>query len=79
MSDIVINHASIKSKYFKNFIENKDDTKNFFIKLKNVQEVQIYLKSMQSMTKLFIYGAHLVMIRLILILKTPRFFFSLLN
>ena len=38
MSDIVINHASIKSKYFKNFIENKDDTKNFFIKLKNVQE-----------------------------------------
>ena len=38
MSDIVINHASIKSKYFKNFIENKEDTQNFFIKLKNVQE-----------------------------------------
>ncbi len=38
MSDIVINHASIKSKYFKNFIENKEDTKNFFIKLKNVKE-----------------------------------------
>ena len=35
MSDIVINHASIESKYFKSFIENKTETQNFFIKLKN--------------------------------------------
>ena len=37
MSDIVINHASIESKYFKSFIENKTETQNFFIKLKNKQ------------------------------------------
>ena len=43
MSDIVINHASIKSKYFKNFIENRDDTKNFFIKLKTKDTLWIYV------------------------------------
>tara|TARA_A100001015_G_scaffold44616_1_gene49060 strand:+ start:1008 stop:1802 length:795 start_codon:yes stop_codon:yes gene_type:complete len=37
MSDIVINHASIESKYFKDFTNNEDNSKNFFIKLKNKQ------------------------------------------
>ena len=37
MSDIVINHASIESKYFKSFIDNKAETQNFFIKLKDKQ------------------------------------------
>ena len=33
MSDVVINHASIKSKYFEEFMMNKGNFKDFFIKL----------------------------------------------
>ena len=30
MADIVINHASSKGKWFKNFLKNKDPGKNYF-------------------------------------------------
>ena len=33
MADIVINHASSKGKWFKNFLKNKDPGKNYFFQL----------------------------------------------
>ena len=32
MTDLVINHCSSKNKLFKNFLENKDPGRDFFIK-----------------------------------------------
>ncbi len=48
MSDIVINHASIKSKYFKEFINNTDMYKNFFIALEDTQGYENVIRPRSS-------------------------------
>ena len=48
MSDIVINHASIKSKYFKEFINNTEIYKNFFIALDDTQGYENVIRPRSS-------------------------------
>lgn len=48
MSDIVINHASIKSKYFEEFSQNSEDFKDFFIALNDTNGFEDVIRPRSS-------------------------------
>ena len=84
MVDLVINHCSSNNKLFKNFLEDKNPGKDFFINSeKNFQnqiklsdlEAQIYQKKFWLMGKTIMYGVLLDMIKWILILETQMFYY----
>ena len=75
MVDIVLNHGSRKSKWFKNFQRNKGVGNNFYISLNkrintsNVVRARSHklLQKLILIKELSMYGVHLVLIKLILI------------
>ena len=82
MVDVVLNHGSRKSKWFKNFLNNKGEGKNFYFYLNKIlmflmlseQDLINYYKRFLQKMVLNMYGVLLVLTKLILIIETLKFF-----
>ena len=81
MSDLVVNHCSSEHRWFKNFLQNTAPGKDYFY---TIDIEQIYRKSfapellrcfkqLKPPTAPNMFGAHLAMIKLILIFVIPNY------
>ena len=84
MSDLVINHCSSKNQLFQNFLNKLDPGSEFFISsTKNFNNFSKVVrprssklsKKLKFLVKIILCGVHLVMIKLILILKIPMYYY----
>jgi len=82
MADVVINHASSKGLWFKNFLTNKSPGKEYFLTVNKKFDISKVvrprenrlLKKISIFKKIILYGEHLATIKLILILGTQKYY-----